>query len=458
MCGLFGMYAKKTDVARATFFALCALQHRGQESAGITTSDGQLIYTHKGMGLISQVFDEDNLRPLKGDLAIGQTRYSTTGSSHILNAQPYLIDTQHGHLAVGHNGNLTNTLALRSKLLEQGVDLVSSSDSEVITHMLAIANGSDWEGRLTDLMTKAIGAYSLVVLTQNAIFAARDPMGLRPLCLGVSPTGHVIASESCVMGPIMAKYVREVRPGEIIRLDKDGVHSTQGAKPKQLTAFCIFEYIYFARPDSLLEDKMVHQVRQCLGEKLAQEAPVEADLVIGVPKSGIPAAIGYAQGLSIPYGQGLIRNHYIGRTFIQPEERLRRSKVRLKYSPLVSNLIGKRVVMVDDSVVRGNTAGPLVRLLRKAGAIEVHVRISCPPVQHPCFMGVDMPTYQELIAHRMSVPEITSHIDADSLAYLSHEGMSQAVGGKGSCSACFTGKYPVQLEKRNYQKKEFEVT
>ncbi|MCX7669397.1 MAG: amidophosphoribosyltransferase [Anaerolineae bacterium] len=460
-CGVFGIYAPGVDVARTTFFALYALQHRGQESAGIATCDGQVAYIHKGMGLVHQVFNEDNLRPLKGHLAIGHNRYSTTGGSHLRNAQPYLIETMHGPLAVGHNGNLTNALRLRQKLLERGVGLISSSDSEVITQMLAAPppggepNGPHWEARIAAFMAVAEGAYSLVILTREAIFAVRDPWGLRPLCLGELPVngrpGHVVASESCALSTIGATYVREIEPGEIVRLDRDGVHVSRGAAPKARSALCIFEYVYFARPDSLLEGQTVHRVRQRLGEELAREAPADADIVLGVPDSATPAAIGFALASGLPYTEGLIKNRYIGRTFIQPDDRLRRIGVRLKFNPLAANLRGKRVVLVDDSVVRGNTIGPMIRLLREAGAAEVHVRVSSPPVRHPCFMGIDMATYDELIAHRCTVEEIRRHVGADTLAYLSHEGLQRAVlaeanADRGHCSACFTGQYPIPLE------------
>ncbi len=460
-CGVFGICAAEVDAARLAFFALYALQHRGQESAGIATCDGMAAYLHKGMGLVAQVFTEENLRPLRGHLAIGHTRYSTSGSSHIRNAQPYLIETLHGPLGVAHNGNLTNVLTLRHRLLERGVGLSSSSDSEVITQMLAAPppggepNGPDWAARIAAFMAVAEGAYSLVILTRKAVFAVRDPWGLRPLCLGELPIngrpGYVIASESCALGTIGATFLREVAPGEIIRLDHAGVHASMGAAPQPRSALCIFEYVYFARPDSMLEGQSVHRVRQRLGEELAREAPAAADIVLGVPDSATPAAIGFALASGIPYTEGLIKNRYIGRTFIQPDDRIRRIGVRLKFNPLAANLQGKRVVLVDDSVVRGNTIGPMIRLLRDGGAAEVHVRVSSPPVRHPCFMGIDMATYDELIAHRCTVEEIRRHIGADSLAYLSHEGLRRAVLGgaaadRGHCSACFTGHYPIALE------------
>jgi amidophosphoribosyltransferase len=458
-CGVFGIYAEGADAARMTFFALYALQHRGQESTGIASSDGRAAYSHKNMGLVSQVFTEENLRPLKGHLAIGHNRYSTSGSSHIRNAQPYLIETMHGPLGVGHNGNLTNILFLRRQLLERGVGLISSSDSEVITQMLAAPPpggdplGPDWEARIAAFMAEAEGAYALVILTRDAVFGVRDPWGLRPLCIGElnhGDCGYVVASESCALGTIGARFLREVMPGEIVRLDREGLHSSQGHTPAQ-KALCVFEYVYFARPDSVLENQSVHRVRQRLGEELAREAPVNADAVIGVPDSATPAAIGYANASGIPYTEGLIKNRYIGRTFIHPDDRLRQLGVHLKFNPLVANLAGKRVVLVDDSIVRGHTARPLINLVREGGATEVHVRVSSPPVRHPCFMGIDMATHDELIAHGRTVEDMREMIGADSLAFLSHDGMIRAVADadnemQGHCSACFTGRYPIRLE------------
>ncbi len=456
-CGVFGIYAPGTEVARVAFFALYALQHRGQESAGIATSDGVSAAVHKDMGLVAQVFNEDNLSKLAGHLAVGQTRYSTTGSSHLRNAQPYLLETMHGPLGVGHNGNLTNAPLLRTRLLERGVGLTSSTDSEVITQMLAAPpqgsdNGApDWEARIAGFMAEAEGAYALVVLTRDAVFGVRDPHGFRPLCIGrLEDGGYVLASESCALGTVSASYVREVAPGEIIRLDHDGMRSVPGPVLPS-PALCVFEYVYFARPDSVLEGQTIHRVRQRLGEVLAAEAPAKADLVVGVPDSATPAAIGYATASGIPYTEGLIKNRYIGRTFIEPSDQLRRSGVHLKYNPLEANLAGKRVVMIDDSIVRGTTAGPLVTLLREGGAAEVHVRVSSPPVRHPCFMGIDMADSEELIGYVKNTEEIRQHIGADSLAYLSHEGMMNAVAaeadnGAGHCNACFSGDYPIKLD------------
>ncbi len=464
-CGVIGLYAPGRDVARLTFFGLYALQHRGQESAGIATSDGHTAMVHKGMGLVSQVFTEESLRPLQGDLAIGHTRYSTTGSSHLRNAQPYLIETIYGPLGLAHNGNLTNALDLRRALLERGVGLSSTADSEVITQVLAAPfeswgassaevpadDGLDhWEKRIAAFMRIAEGAYSLTLLTRNAVYAVRDPHGLRPLCLGkLEDGGYVAASESCALHTIGATFVREVEPGEIVRIDANGLTSHVGHPPLR-RSFCIFEYVYFARPDSLLENQVTHFVRQRMGRELASESPAEADVVVGVPDSATPAAIGYSLQSGIPYTEGLIKNRYIGRTFIQPGDHLRRSSVALKYNPLTANLQGKRVVLVDDSIVRGNTAGPLVQLIRDGGAAEVHVRVSSPPVRHPCFMGVDMATRKELIAAELDTDQICRAIGADSLAYLSLDGMRRAVGeGEtsqvGHCTACFSGEYPIRI-------------
>jgi amidophosphoribosyltransferase len=454
-CGVFGIYYPGEDVARLSFFALYALQHRGQESAGIAVSDGKTAHIHKGMGLVAQVFTEENLHHLRGHLAIAHNRYSTTGSPTLRNAQPYLIETMLGPLGVAHNGNLVNAPLLRRDLLQRGVGLTSSSDSEIITLMLAGGVG-DWITRIRTFMAQAVGAYSLTILTRNAVFGVRDPWGFRPLVIGrLNGEGWCLASESCALATIGAKFVREVEPGEIIRLDANGLHAETGAPPRK-RALCTFEHIYFARPDSIFDGKVVHNVRQELGRQLAREAPADADIVIAVPDSGTPHAIGYAQESGLPFTEGLIKNRYIGRTFIQPSERLRREGVRLKYNPLPSNLEGKRVVLVDDSIVRGTTSGPLIRLLREAGAVEVHVRVASPPITHSCFMGVDMARDQDLIAARLSVEEIRRHIGADTLAYISLEGMMKAIGAEsGYCNACFTGDYPTGLDE-SFTKLEFE--
>lgn len=471
-CGVIGIYAPDRDVARLAFFGLYALQHRGQESAGIATSNGERTFIHKEMGLVSQVFKEHHLSALRGHIAIGHNRYSTTGSSELLNCSPYLVETIYGPLGVSHNGNLTNAYQLRQKLLERGVGLAATTDSEVITQILAgrshtWAQGhpdglNRWERRLWSLLHIAEGAYSLALLTRDALYAVRDANGLRPLCLGkFDNNGWVVASESCALGTIGATYVREIEPGEMVRIDADGVRSTQVLQPER-RALCVFEYVYFARPDSQFEGQVIHDVRQRLGRQLAREAPIEADIVIPVPDSAFPAAIGYSMESGIPFSEGLTKNRYIGRTFIQPDDQLRQSSVKLKYNALSANLRGKRVVLIDDSIVRGNTAGPLVQLLRDGGATEVHVRVSSPPVRHPCFMGIDMATYKQLIAHRLDVEGIRQRIGADTLAYLSLPGMETAVRDAverptGHCTACFSGEYPIAVphwvsaENRNIQ-------
>jgi amidophosphoribosyltransferase len=451
-CGIFGIYAPNEDVARLTFFALFALQHRGQESAGIAVSDGRVAHIYKAMGLVSQVFNEDNLAPLRGYLAIGHTRYSTTGSSNLRNAQPYLIESLNGPIGVAHNGNLVNAPSLRRDLLQRGVGLTSSSDSEVMTLMLAGAHGETFVDRIADAMQYWHGAYAVVILTRNAMYALRDPWGFRPLVIGrLASGGYCVASETCALDTIGAEHLREVEPGEIVTLDEYGMESYQAVYP-QPPALCTFEHIYFSRPDSTWGGQVIHLIRQRLGRALAREAPVDVDFIVPVPDSSTPAAIGYALESGIPYNEALIKNRYIGRTFIQPDNALRRKGVALKFNPLPENLEGKRVVLVDDSIVRGNTSGPLVRLLRNAGVAEVHMRVTCPPIRHPCFMGVDMATYDELIAHRMTVEQIRDYIGADSLHYLSVEGMMAAIGrGDGYCNACFTGSYPLTLEENDKQ-------
>lgn len=458
-CGVFGLYAPDEDVARLTFFGLYALQHRGQESAGIAVSDGRRIQHYKDMGLVSQVFNEEKLRPLHGHLAIGHTRYSTTGSSRLQNAQPFLVESVLGPLAVGHNGNLTNAPELRQELLQRGVGLTSTSDSEVIVQMLAGGEGRTWDEKLRIFMVRAQGAYSLTVLTRNTLFGVRDPWGLHPICLGrLGERGWVLASETCALATIGAELVRELEPGEIVAIDENGPR-TVALNPAPKRSMCLFEYIYFARPDSLADGRTLHAARVAAGRELAREAPAAADVVIPVPDSAVPAAIGYAQASGIPYTEGLIKNRYIGRTFIQPDDRLRKLGIQLKFNPLADNLEGKRVVIVDDSIVRGNTSGPIVQLLRDAGAREVHMRVSSPPIRHPCFLGVDMATYPELIAHRMTLPEIQDHLGVDSLAYLSLDGLIRASSGPsmntGFCRGCFTGHYPVEIHM--LEKEAFEV-
>ncbi len=428
-CGVFGIAlpdgpgSPPGHAARLSFFALYALQHRGQEAAGIVTCDGRTAHLHKGMGLVSQVFTEENLAPLTGNLAIGHTRYSTSGSQKLRNAQPHVIETMDGPLAVGHNGNLINSPQLRRELLERGTGLSSSSDTEVMLHLLAGGGGRDWLTRIRVLMARAEGAYTLTILTREAIYGIRDPWGLRPLVLGqLEGGGYALASESCAFATIGAKTIQEIGAGQVVRITPDSYEIHQGASPQQ-PSFCTFEQIYFSRPDSVLVGRQVHQTRQELGRQLAREAPADADLVIAVPDSAIPHAIGFAQAAGLPFSEGLIKSRYIGRTFIEPTEALRKARVAMKFNPLPANLAGQRVVLIDDSIVRGTTSGPLVKMLRDAGAVEIHVRVSSPPITHPCFMGVDMADTGELIAATHSVEEIRQKIGADSLAYLSLEGM-----------------------------------
>lgn len=458
-CGVIGIFAPHENVARMAFFGLFALQHRGQEAAGIAVSDGQIIRMHKDIGLIAQVFTQANLSPLQGHYAIGHTRYSTTGSSTARNVQPFLVETLHGPIAVAHNGNLINAGLLRQNLLQSGIGLSSSSDSEVITMMLAGAKGQTWNERLKNTMSKWIGAYSLVILTRDGVLVVRDPWGFRPLSVGLLPSGGwAAASESGALRTLGCEAIREVQPGEIIALSDSALSVQQALPPAPELARCVFEHVYFSRPDSFWDGQSVHQVRQRLGQQLAIEQPVDADVVIPVPDSSIPAAIGFSNQSGIPYNDGFIKNRYIGRTFIEPTDSLRKQGVALKFNVIAENILNKRVVMIDDSIVRGNTTGPLIRMLRAAGANEVHVRITCPPIRHPCFMGVDMGTYEDLIAHRMDVQSICKHIDGDSLGFLSHEGMMRAVGREnGYCTACFTGKYPIPVD-LEYSKNGFEKT
>ncbi len=448
-CGVIAVDTMSDDAARLSFFGLYALQHRGQEAAGIAVADGRVVRVHKGQGLVAQVFEAGTLDPLIGRFAIGHTRYSTTGSNSDRNVQPYVVETMWGPLAVAHNGNLVNADKLRQELLQRGFGLQTSSDSEVLALMLAGAEGESWEERLANVMPRWEGAFCLVVLTGNKVMAARDPWGFRPLSLGQLPSGgHVIASETGALRTLGCTTISEVEPGEIVVLGGGLARRTQAVPAKATQARCTFEHIYFSRPDATWDGLSVHQARQNLGEELARQHPVDADVVIAVPDSSTPAAIGYASVSGIAYNEGFVKNRYIGRTFIEPTDELRRQGVALKFNTLPDNLRGKRVVMVDDSIVRGTTSGPLVRLVREAGASEVHVRITCPPIAHPCFFGVDMGTYDQLIAHQLGVPEICAHIGADSLGFLSVERMMKALGrDDGYCNACFTGSYavPVQL-------------
>jgi len=449
-CGVIGLFTPEEDAARLTFFGLFALQHRGQEAAGMAVSDGHTMSLYKNIGMINQVFRQETLDDLHGQLAIGHTRYSTTGSSSIRNAQPFVIETIHGPLALAHNGNLINSADLRAELMRQGVGLSSSSDTEVMTMMLARNHGATWTDRIRSAMSRWVGAYSLVILTRDRIYAVRDPWGFRPLCVGVLPSGgFAAASETGALQTLGCDRIRDVQPGEIVAMHRRALVFMQALPPVEPSAMCIFEHIYFARPDHVWDGLNVHHVRQRLGEELAAEAAPEADVVIPVPDSSLPAAVGFARVAGIPFNDGFIKNRYVGRTFIEPTDSLRKRGVALKFNVIRENVAGKRLVVIDDSIVRGNTTGPLIRLLRAAGASEVHVRITCPPIAHPCFMGVDMGAYQDLIAHRRSVEDIRQHIGADSLHFLSLEGMMRAVGRSGGfCQACFTGDYPAPVDLR----------
>jgi amidophosphoribosyltransferase len=451
-CGVFGIFGPGHDVARLTFFGLFALQHRGQESAGIAVSDGFSLKCHKEMGLVNQVFGKDDLARLQGGLAIGHTRYSTTGSSVLCNAQPILVDTAYGPIAVAHNGNIVNTQQLRHDLEEDGIRFESTNDSEVIARCIAsIASKhrGDIVRAVRETMACVSGAYSVVVLTPTQILAFRDPNGIRPLCLAsLNGNGYVVSSETCALGVIDARFIREIEPGELVVIDQEGVTEYKAILPER-PAMCVFEFIYLARPDSHIYGKSLHEARVRMGQELYSEHPCDAQVVIPVPDTGIPAAIGFSQASRVPLNEGLIKNRYIGRTFIEPDQRMRELGVRMKLSPLKENLCGKRVVMVDDSIVRGTTTGQIVRLIREAGATEVHVRISSPPVKWPCFYGIDMADRKDLIAARQSIEEIRRHIGADSLGYLSVKGLAKAIGINKDkfCHACFTGDYPIEIPK-----------
>ncbi len=446
-CGVFGVFAPGEDVARITFYGLYALQHRGQESAGIATSDGLSLHVRTGMGLVAQVFNEDDLGNLPGHIAIGHTRYSTTGSSVICNAQPFHVQGVREQLALGHNGNLVNAELLRDELAADGVTFSSGTDSEVIAQLLIRSPEPDWESRLRAVMPRLQGAYCLVLLTPTSLIAARDPMGNRPLSVGRIGDGWAVASESCALEHLNARDIRDVAPGEVVTIDRAGMRAFQAIESRR-EALCIFEYIYFARPDSIIRGERVYPMRMAMGRELAREHPVDADVVIGIPDSATAAAIGYAREANLPYMEGLIKNRYVGRTFIQPDQRIREAGVHLKFNPVRELLEGQRVVVVDDTIVRGTTTPRVVQLLRSAGAREVHMRICAPPIRHPCHFGVDMASRTELIAAQKTVPEIQRHIDSDSLGYLSLEGLLRAVSVEENrwCLACFTGKYPIPVQ------------
>ncbi len=445
-CGIFGVYAPDEDVARLTFFALFALQHRGQESAGIATTDGKRLQVCAKMGLVSQVFSEASLTKLTGDIAIGHNRYSTRGSSRVSNVQPIIVGEGPSAIAIAHNGNVVNAEYLYKELCDRGYTFRSSTDSEVIANLILSSPGKGWVDKIRYAVNRLQGAYSLTIMTNQTLFGVRDPLGVRPLCLGGVNGGWVIASESCALDHIGASFIREVEPGEIVSINGKGIDSHYVDVGRR--ALCIFEYIYFARPDSVINGRLLYQARQAMGAGLAEEYPVDADLVMGVPDSATAAGVGYALRSGIPLGEGLIKNRYVGRTFIEPHQRIRDLGVKLKFNPLPEILSGKRVVLVDDSIVRGTTTPQVVNLLKRAGAREVHMRVCAPPIRYPCFFGVDMATRRELIASRKTVPEIRDFIGADSLGYLSVAGLIKAVALPKDifCLACFTGDYPIPVQ------------
>jgi amidophosphoribosyltransferase len=451
-CGVVAIYGHP-EAAKMAYLGLHALQHRGQESAGVASSDGTRLHLHKAMGLVADIFNEETLGRLPGTSAIGHTRYSTTGDSALLNAQPIRVECNKGSIAVAHNGNLVNAADIRQRFEKQGSIFQTTSDTEIIVHLIAQSRENSLEEAIADALRRVEGAFSVVMLTPEYLFAARDPRGFRPLCLGRIPSATggretiVFASETCAFDLIGAIYEREVKPGEMVVVGPDGVHSRFYA-PALRTANCIFENVYFSRPDSVIFGRPVQESREAMGRQLAREAPVDADIVVPVPDSGVTAAMGFSLESGVPLRFGLIRNHYIGRTFIEPEQRVRDFGVKLKLNPVRHVLQGKRVILIDDSIVRGTTSKKIVRMVRDAGAKEIHVRISCPPTISPCYYGVDTPTRQQLIAANKSVPEIRDYIGADSLAYLSLSGLRKACGEEGEqtrfCTSCYTGKYPTE--------------
>ena len=446
-CGLVGVYSRGEDVARVAFFGLYALQHRGQESAGISASDGNGIRVQTAMGLVGQAFQEEDLERLPGHIAVGHNRYSTTGSSQLCNAQPIVSRGPDLEIALAHNGNVINAVDLKRELAEWGCTFSSTSDSEIIAHLMTNAPAATWRERIAYCMRRLEGAYSLVVMTKDELIGIRDPLGVRPLSIGELNGGWVIASETCALDHIGAEFVRDVRPGEAVLADDQGLRTIYEREPDG-RATCIFEYIYLARTDSVIDDRLVYSARMAMGAQLAREHPVDADVVIGVPDSATAAAVGYSQESGLPFGEGLVKNHYVGRTFIIPDQRLRDLGVRRKLNPLPRLIEGKRVVVVEDSIVRGTTIPHVVKLLKRGGAAEIHLRICAPRIMWPCYFGVDFPTRKELIGANMSVEEIRQYVGADSLGYLSHQGLVQAVGGgeDSYCMACFTGKYPIPVQ------------
>ena len=444
-CGVFGVF-NHTEAAKMTYLGLYALQHRGQEAAGIASTDGANIHIHKAMGLVQEIFTPEVISHLPGAVAIGHTRYSTAGDKSLMNAQPVVIDCNKGKLAVAHNGNLTNAMELRRKLEHRGSIFQTTSDTEVIVHLIARSGARNLSGAIADALNQVEGAYSLVILTRDEIYAIRDPRGFRPLNLGRLDASWIVGSETCAFDLIDAEYVREVEPGEMVRISRSGIESIHFA-PEKPHQYCIFEHVYFSRPDSIIFGRPVNASRERLGRLLAREHPVDADIVTPVPDSGVPAAVGYAAESGIPFRMGLIRNHYIGRTFIEPEQAIRDFGVKLKLNPVRRMLEGQRVILVDDSIVRGTTSRKIDRLVREAGATEVHVRISCPPTISPCYYGVDTPRREELIAAQKPIEEIRKFLGADSLGYLSLDALRSALEDteRKFCTSCYTGSYPTEL-------------
>lgn len=455
MCGIFGVYPHR-DASKLTYLGLYSLQHRGEESAGIVSNNGRKVFLHKGMGLVSDVFDERSLSALRGELAVGHVRYSTTGSSNIKNIQPFLVKSKMGNIAIAHNGNLINALSLRRQMEERGSIFQTTMDSEVISHLLAHSPQKDVKDAMVWALSQLKGAFSLILMVNNMIVGARDTFGWRPLCLGKIDGAYILASETCSLDLIGAEYIRDIKPGEIVFISKDRLESI---KPFERTpcAFCIFEFIYFARPDSNIFGCNVYGCRKALGMQLGKEFPVQADIVMPIPDSGTSAALGFAEATSIPYETGLIRNHYIGRTFIQPSQLVRDFRVKIKLNPVRDVLRNKRVIVIEDSIVRGTTSRARVKAIRDAGAKEIHMRVSCPPLRFPCFYGIDFPTKKELIASNHSIQWIRDFIGVDSLEYLSLKGMLGSIPCKKDnfCTACFTGEYPIKpsfnLSKRSLE-------
>ncbi len=451
-CGVFGVFGTEDDAAALTALGLHALQHRGQEAAGMVSFDGRQFHAHRDQGLVGDIFSSEQIMSrLTGHLAIGHVRYSTTGDTALRNVQPLFAELEFGGFSLAHNGNLTNAFMLRQQLVSRGSLFHSTSDTEVFIHLMATSARKNVIDRLTDALRQVEGAFSLVAMTDSCVIGVRDPLGVRPLVIGRKGKAHILASETCALDIIGAELVRDVEPGEMVVLDSSGIHSLRPFPPMR-QRFCVFEYIYFARPDSLIEGASVYERRKRIGVELTREAPVPADLVVPVPDSGVPAAIGYAEASGIPFDLGIIRNHYVGRTFIEPAQQIRNLGVRLKHNANRASLTGKRVILVDDSIVRGTTSVKIVEMVRAAGATEVHMRIAAPPNAHPCFYGIDTPESGELLASRFDLAGMAEHIGVDSLAFISIDGLYRAMGETGRdpehpqfCDACFTGEYPTRL-------------